>query len=141
MSIWFGDDTLETMNAWRPNTMIEHLGIEITGLGDDWIEGTMPVDRRTHQPYGVVHGGASVTLAETLGSYGANLVLDRARRRAVGQEISASHVRAVRSGLITGRARPLHLGGRSQVWSIEIRDDAGQLTCISRLTMAVLEIR
>lgn len=141
MSIWNGPDSLEVMNSWRAGTLVEHLGIEITALGDDWIEGTMPVDTRTVQPYGVVHGGASVALAETLGSYAANLVLDRTRYRAVGQEISASHLRPVSAGTVTGRASPLHLGKRSQVWSIEMRNDAGQLTCISRLTMAVLELR
>jgi 1,4-dihydroxy-2-naphthoyl-CoA hydrolase len=141
MSIWNGPDSLEVMNSWRAGTMVDHLGIEITALGDDWLEGTMPVDSRTVQPYGVVHGGASVALAETLGSYAANLVLDRSRYRAVGQEISASHLRPVSAGKVTGRASPLHLGKRSQVWSIEMRNDAGQLTCISRLTMAVLELR
>jgi 1,4-dihydroxy-2-naphthoyl-CoA hydrolase len=141
MSIWFAPVSLETLGAWQANTMMEHLGIRITGLGDDWIEGTMPVDHRTHQPHGILHGGASVVLAETLGSYGASLVLDPAKKRAVGQEVSASHLRPVRSGLVTGRARPIHLGGRSQVWSIEIRNEGGQLTCVSRLTMALIEAR
>jgi 1,4-dihydroxy-2-naphthoyl-CoA hydrolase len=141
MKIWFGDDSLATIRSWVTGTMVEHLGIEITGLGDDWIEGTMPVDSRTVQPYGVVHGGASVALAETLGSYAANLVLDRSKRRAVGQEIGASHLRPVSSGKVTGRATPLHLGARSQVWTIEMRNDAGQRTCVARLTMAVLDLR
>jgi 1,4-dihydroxy-2-naphthoyl-CoA hydrolase len=141
MKIWFGDDSVATMQSWVKGTMVEHLGIEITGLGDDWIEGTMPVDSRTVQPYGVVHGGASVALAETLGSYAANLVLDRSKRRAVGQEIGASHLRPVSSGKVTGRATPLHLGRRSQVWNIEMRNDAGQRTCVARLTMAVLDLR
>jgi 1,4-dihydroxy-2-naphthoyl-CoA hydrolase len=141
MSIWFAPVNLETLGTWQRDTMMEYLGIAITAIGDDWIEGTMPVDRRTHQPHGILHGGASVVLAETLGSYGASLVLDQAKRRAVGQEVSASHLRPVYSGLVVGRARPIHLGGRSQVWNIEIRNQDGQPTCVSRLTMAVIDVR
>lgn len=141
MSIWHGPVDLETLRAWQHGTMTEHLGIAISAVGDDWIEGTMPVDRRTHQPHGILHGGASVVLAETLGSYGASLVLDQSRRRAVGQEVSASHLRPVMTGTVTGRARPVHLGGRSQVWNIEIRNESGQLTCVSRLTLAVMDVR
>lgn len=141
MSIWFAPVDLETLGAWQDGTMAEQLGIAITAIGDDWLEGTMPVDRRTRQPHGILHGGASVVLAETLGSYGASLVLDQSKRRALGQEVSASHLRPVHSGIVTGRARPVHLGGRSQVWSIEIRNEAGQTTCISRLTLAVVDVR
>jgi len=99
----------------------------------------MPVDARTWQPYGLLHGGASVTLAETLGSVGANCVVDDSRFFCVGQEINANHLRGVRSGRVTGTARPIHVGGRSQVWEIRIEDDKGRLACISRLTLAVVE--
>ena len=139
MAIWFRPFTLSELGAARGATLVEHLGIELTAFGDDWLEGTLPVDARTHQPYGILHGGASVVLAETLGSYAANLCLDPARFRCVGQEVSASHLRPVSSGLVTGRATPVHLGRRSQVWQIAIRNDAGQPTCLSRLTMAVIE--
>ncbi|MFO0448518.1 MAG: hotdog fold thioesterase [Pseudomonadota bacterium] len=127
------------MTAARAGTLVAHLGIELTAVGDDWLEGTLPVDARTQQPYGILHGGASVVLAETLGGYAANLCVDPSRFRCVGQEISASHLRPVESGLVTGRATPVHLGRRSQVWQIAIRNAAGQPTCLSRLTMAVLE--
>ncbi len=138
MAIWFAQDPWSRVGAWPGGTLIEHLGIRITAIGDDWVEGTMPVDARTRQPYGVLHGGASAALAETLGSFAANLVLDPALGHAVGQELNASHVRPALEGLVTGRARPAHLGRRSQVWTIEIRNAAGQLTCLARLTMAVL---
>lgn len=141
MRIWFGDVSIEAALAWRPDSLVEHLGIEITGLGDDWIEGTMPVDRRTHQPYGILHGGASAALAETLGSYGANFAIDRARFRAVGQELSASHVRPVMGGTVTGRAFPLHRDERRHLWKIEIRNPEGRLTCVSHLTMAIVPVR
>lgn len=137
--IWFRDPALEELNAFHEDTMVAHLGIEFTGLGPDCLTGRMPVDERTRQPYGLLHGGASVTLAETLGSYAAALTVDPDRMQVVGQEISASHVRAVRGGHVTGTARPIHLGGRSQVWGIEIIDAAGRLVCVSRLTMAVLD--
>jgi 1,4-dihydroxy-2-naphthoyl-CoA hydrolase len=115
------------------------LGIEFTEIGEDFIRGTMPVDARTHQPYGVLHGGASVALAETLGSMGANMCVDSTRYLCVGQEINANHLKSVRSGRVTGTARPLHVGARSQVWSIEIVNDSGALVCVSRLTVAVLQ--
>jgi 1,4-dihydroxy-2-naphthoyl-CoA hydrolase len=138
MTIWRTFSSLAELNAGRPGTLIEHLGIEFTELGDDYIRATMPVDERTRQPYGLLHGGASVALAETLGSTGAALCIDAAEYQCVGQEINANHVRAARSGLVTGTARPIHLGGRTQVWSIEVRNDAGKLVCISRLTVAVI---
>jgi 1,4-dihydroxy-2-naphthoyl-CoA hydrolase len=99
----------------------------------------MPVDERTRQPFGLLHGGASVALAETLGSMGANFCLDTTRFYAVGQEINANHVRSARSGRVTGTARPIHLGNRSHVWDIRIEDDAGRLTCVARLTLSVIE--
>jgi 1,4-dihydroxy-2-naphthoyl-CoA hydrolase len=138
MTIWRTPSTLAELNAGRPGTLIEHLGIEFTEIGADYLRGTMPVDARTRQPYGLLHGGASVALAETLGSLGAALCVDTNEFQCVGQEINANHVRAARSGLVTGTARPVHLGGRTHVWSIEIVNEAGKLMCISRLTVAVI---
>jgi 1,4-dihydroxy-2-naphthoyl-CoA hydrolase len=140
MSIWRKRLSLEEMSAWHERTILERLGIAFTEIGADFLRGTMPVDERTHQPFGLLHGGASVVLAETLGSTGASMCVDPHRQLCVGQEINANHLRSVRQGLVTGTARPVHLGGRSQVWSIEIHDEAGALVCISRLTMAVLEV-
>lgn len=139
MGIWHRPFDLEYLQRVSGVNMVQHVGIRFSAFGDDWLEATMPVDARTTQPYGIVHGGASVVLAETLGSTGANLSVDYPRLRCVGQEISASHLRPVAGGHVTGRASPLHLGRRTQVWHIEIRDDAGKRTCVCRLTMAVLE--
>jgi 1,4-dihydroxy-2-naphthoyl-CoA hydrolase len=138
MRIWKQDIDLASLNGWSANTLIETIGIHITAMGDDWLQGTMPVDRRTHQPYGLLHGGASVALAETLGSMAAMLTLDPTKERAVGLDINANHVRGVTSGTVTGTARPLHLGRSTQVWEIRIEDENGKLVCISRLTMAVV---
>jgi uncharacterized protein (TIGR00369 family) len=129
---------VEELNSGRAGTLIEHLGIEFTEIGDDFICGTMPVDGRTRQPYGLLHGGASVALAETLGSMGAAMCVDAAEYQCVGQEINANHLRAARTGLVTGTARPVHVGGRSQVWTIDIINDAGKLVCTSRLTIAII---
>jgi 1,4-dihydroxy-2-naphthoyl-CoA hydrolase len=141
VSIWQSLQTLEALNAANQSTMVQHLDIVFTEIGEDFIRATMPVDERTRQPYGLLHGGASVALAETLGSTGANMCVDRARFRCLGQEINANHMRAAREGRVTGTARPLHIGMRSQVWSIDITNDAGELVCVSRLTMAVLQSR
>jgi uncharacterized protein (TIGR00369 family) len=137
VSIWRRLQTLETLNTLAAGTMARPLGIVFTEIGEDFIRGTMPVDDRTRQPLGLLHGGASVALAETLGSTGANLCVDDSRL-CLGQEINANHVRSARTGTVTGTARPLHIGGRSQVWGIDIVDEAGALVCISRLTMAVI---
>lgn len=137
MSIWKRDATVESVNAQRRATLVAHLGIEVTEVGDDFVRGTMPVDGRTHQPFGLLHGGASVALAETLGSLAANLAVDESRY-CVGLEINANHLAAVREGQVTGTARPIHLGRSTQVWDIRIADDAGKPVCVSRLTMAVL---
>lgn len=118
--------------------MHEHLGIEFTEVGDNFLSATMPVDHRTVQPMGLLHGGASLALAETLGSIAANYVVNPETHYCVGLDINGNHLRAVRSGKVTGTASPLHLGSSTQVWSIEIRDEEGRLVCISRLTMAVL---
>ena len=129
---------LEAVNAGGRGTMIEHLGIVITAAGDDWLRGTMPVDARTRQPYGLLHGGASVVLAETLGSMAGGLCVDPTREAVVGLEINANHLRAGREGLVIGTARALHVGRSTQVWEIRIENQAGKPVCISRLTLAVI---
>lgn len=136
--IWFRPYTLEEIR-FRVATLASALGIEFIELGADYFKGRMPVDERTRQPYGILHGGASVALAETLGSVAAGLVIDPAKYRAVGQEINANHVRAVSHGFVIGTTRPLHLGKRSQVWDIRIVNEQDKLVCVSRITMAILE--
>ncbi len=138
MNIWFEQPSLEKLNASRSDTLVAQLGICFTDIGDDYVKATMPVDERTVQPFGLLHGGASVALAETVASVGANLCLDSSRQIAVGMEINANHVRSVRSGQVTAIARPAHLGRQSQVWLIEINDEAGKLVCSSRMTASVL---
>lgn len=130
--------SLESINARRAGTALEALGIVITELGEDFLRGTMPVDERTRQPYGLLHGGASVVLAETLASLAANLcVEDPVNHQAVGLEINANHVRAKTDGLVTGTARPIHVGRSTQVWEIRIEDEQARLVCLSRLTLAM----
>ncbi len=138
MSIWRSLMTLEQLNSHH-GTLNSTLGIHFIEIGDDFVRATMPVDARTVQPYGLLHGGASVALAETLGSMGATMCVDVNEYQVVGQEINANHVRAARSGLVTGTARPLHLGGRTHVWGIEIVNDAKKLVCVSRITVAVIK--
>ena len=133
------DVTLEQLNAWNKDTLGEHIGIEYTELGEDFLVGRMPVDHRTHQPMGLLHGGASVALAETLGSVGATMFLDLEKQYCVGLEINANHIKAVRSGFVYGKATALHVGRKTQVWEIRITNEAGGLVCISRITMAVLD--
>lgn len=139
MTIWKVQPDPEAIDRMQGNTIAAVLGIRITEFGDDYVKGTMPVDSRTHQPMGILHGGASVVLAESLGSMAANLCVDVSRFHCVGLDINANHVRAVRSGTVTGIARPVHLGRSTQVWEIRIEDDGGRLVCLSRLTMAVIE--
>ena len=141
MAIWFSTPSIEKLQERNANTMIEHLEIRLTEVGDDFLRGEMPVDHRTHQPMGILHGGASVALAETLGSIAANMVVDRTKKACVGLEINANHLKSVRSGKVIGTARPVHIGSTTQVWSIEIRNEQEQLTCISRITMAVLDVK
>ena len=136
-AIWTHTPTLEQLNAKGRNTAIEAMGIEFTAIGDDWVQARMPVDHRTHQPSGLLHGGASVVLAETLGSTGANLCVDTDKYYCVGLDINANHVRSVTSGWVIGTAEVLHRGRTTQVWSIRIENEEGKLVCISRLTMAV----
>ena len=138
MSIWFQPPDIAAVNQQMENTACSHLGIEITEIGDDWVKGTMPAEPRTFQPMGLVHGGANVLFAETLGSMAANLCIDNREEYAVGQEVNANHLRGVRSGVLTGIATILHKGRTSQVWEIRIYNDEEKLSCISRLTMAII---
>lgn len=139
MPIWFDPNlTAAQLQLLAKNTMADHLGIEFTEVGEDFIRGRMPVDHRTRQPYGLLHGGASVALAETLGSVGAAMVINHAQYNAVGLEINANHVRGAREGHVTGTARPLHIGKSTQVWEIRITDERDKLICISRITVAII---
>jgi 1,4-dihydroxy-2-naphthoyl-CoA hydrolase len=136
--IWFRPYTLDQLRFFHASLPL-HLGIEFTEIGPDFLRARMPVDERTRQPYGILHGGASVALAETLGSTAAGLVVDPGKYRVVGQEINANHVRAVSEGFVIGTTRPLHVGKRSHVWEIRIEDEQDRLVCISRITMFVME--
>jgi 1,4-dihydroxy-2-naphthoyl-CoA hydrolase len=139
MSIWFEPFSVDDLNTYQQQTLVTHLGIRYTEVGKDFLTATMPVDQRTKQPAGILHGGASVALAETLGSTGANLVVDREKFLCVGLEINANHIRAMREGEVSGTARPLHVGSTTQVWEIKISDEKQRLVCVSRITMAVLD--
>jgi 1,4-dihydroxy-2-naphthoyl-CoA hydrolase len=139
-SIWRQEPTVEWFEKTRNNTLVQHLDIRITEIGPDFLRGTMPVTSKTRQYFGILHGGASVALAETLGSVGCMLCIDSSASRCVGLEINANHLRAVTDGLVTGTARPFHLGRRTQVWGIEICNDLGKLACISRITLAILDL-
>lgn len=136
MPIWKRPISLEILNATGPNTAIAHLGIEFTSFGDDFLCGRVPVDHRTVQPYGLLHGGVSVLLAETLGSLGAVFASPEGYR-ALGLDINANHLRGATSGWVTGTARAVHIGRTTQVWQIDMANDAGALTCVSRITMAM----
>ncbi|MDH6279239.1 1,4-dihydroxy-2-naphthoyl-CoA hydrolase [Rhodococcus sp. LBL1] len=139
MSIWIGDPTIEIANEKGTDTLNANLGIEITEMTENSLKGRMPVDERTKQPAGVLHGGASVAFAETLASWAAISAVDRSRFHCVGMEINANHVRPVSSGWVYGEATPLALGRRTHVWEIKIVNDEGKLVCVARCTMAVLE--
>ncbi|AWW31751.1 esterase [Echinicola strongylocentroti] len=130
---------LEMLNQFVEGNMLEHLGIRFTKIGEDYLEATMPVDHRTKQPFGLLHGGASVVLAETLGSVGAACCVDPDHYHCVGLDINANHIKAVRSGQVKGCAKPIHLGKNTHVWEIKIVTEEGELACISRITMAVLD--
>jgi 1,4-dihydroxy-2-naphthoyl-CoA hydrolase len=140
MPIWKQPISLEILQHISANTAVDHLGIEFTEIGDDFISARVPVDQRTRQPFGLLHGGVSVVLAETLGSLGANLCLPDGHS-AVGLDINANHLKGVSSGWVTGTARAVHIGRTTQVWQINLKNDAGELTCVSRITMAVLAPR
>ncbi|MFT4154979.1 hotdog fold thioesterase [Parafilimonas sp.] len=140
MSIWHNKEiTINDFQGWSRNTLAEHLGIQFTELGDDYLKATMPVDHRTHQPYGLLHGGASAALAETLGSVCSALVINREKFIGVGIEINANHIRGVKSGIVTGACTAIHIGGSTHVWDIRIHDEHKRLICISRLTVAILK--
>jgi 1,4-dihydroxy-2-naphthoyl-CoA hydrolase len=139
MGIWMTEPDLEMINQLGKETLASHLEIVFIETGDDFLKATMPVDHRTRQPMGLLHGGASVALSETLASTGAYLCIDPAERYCVGLEINANHVRSVRQGYITGVCRPIHLGGTTQIWETRMSDAKDRLTCISRVTMALLD--
>ena len=139
MGIFKDKVTLEALNALSRNTMAERIGIEFTAIGPDYLEAKMPVDTRTHQPFGLLHGGASVALAETMGSVAATCCVDITRQFCVGLEINANHVRGVREGYVKGITKPIHIGKKTQVWEIRILNGKEELVCISRITLAVLD--
>ncbi len=142
MRTWFKKDlSLADLAPLGKDTMGEHIGIEWLEPGDDFLSARMPVDQRTRQPYGLLHGGASVALAETIGSVASAMLIDSSKFYCVGLEINANHVRGVREGYVTGTARPLHIGASTHVWDIKITDERGKLVCVSRLTVAILKIQ
>ncbi|MBU0694948.1 MAG: hotdog fold thioesterase [Bacteroidetes bacterium] len=136
--IWFSKPDLAELNGRPKNHIGALLGIEFTEIGDDYIKGRMPVDERTHQPFGILHGGASVVLTETLGSVASNMVLNPERNMGVGLEVNANHLRPIKEGWVTGICTPIHIGGKTHIWDIKLYNDAGKMTCISRLTVAVV---
>jgi 1,4-dihydroxy-2-naphthoyl-CoA hydrolase len=137
--IWYQEITAEEINRLGVNSMEKHIGIEFTEVGADYLCAKMPVDSRTKQPFGLLHGGASVVLSETLGSTAAYLCLNPQTHLAVGIEINANHLRSVKQGFVDGIARPLHIGKTTHVWNIEIQDTEGKRVCVSRITLAIIE--
>jgi 1,4-dihydroxy-2-naphthoyl-CoA hydrolase len=140
MSIWFKPYTLSNIQWMLKDNMCEAIGIEITELTPDSIKGKMPVDHRTVQPMKILHGGASVALAESLGSIASNLIVDNSKYACVGLDINANHLRPASSGFVYAEAKPIHIGKKTHVWGIEIKDEKGKMVCISRLTMAVIQV-
>lgn len=139
MPIWYNNDLkIADFASLSENTMAQYIGIEWVELGDDYLKARMPVDHRTKQPYGLLHGGASCVLAETIGSVASAMVVDHTRFACVGLDINANHVRSARNGYVMGVATPLHLGSNTHVWDIKIYDELEKLVCISRLTVAVI---
>lgn len=136
--LWFGEPDVAELNNRHTNHIGALIGIEFTEIGDDFIKGRMPVDARTHQPFGILHGGASVVLAESLGSIASSLIIDPEKYMAVGLEVNANHLRPVKSGYVTGICTPIHIGGKTHVWDIKMYDDRGKMNCVSRLTVAVV---
>lgn len=141
MSVWARQVDLQAINSFSASTLVTHLGIKITGHGDDYLEGTMPVDERTIQPYKLLHGGASCVLAESLGSIAANLCIDTKEFMAVGQHIEATHIKSANKGLVRGVARAIHLGKSSHIWKIEIFNDENKIICDSKIIMAIVKKR
>ncbi len=142
MSIWFNKQiSIELLNKIGDNNMGHHIGIEFVEAGEDYLLAKMPVDYRTMQPYGLLHGGASVVLAETLGSVASHFVINNELFQAVGIEVNANHIRSAKAGYVTGKCSPLHIGGSTHVWEIKITDEDGKLVCVSRLTVAIIKKR
>lgn len=137
--VFISKPSLDQLNNPRIHTMVDHIGIKFTAIGDDFLEASMPVDHRTKQPMGLLHGGANVVLAETLGSVASSLTIDLKKQSCVGLEINANHLKSVKEGKVIGIAKPIHLGRTTQVWEIKIHNEAGALCCISRITMAILD--
>ena len=139
MRIWYREDiSIDQLDRLGDNTLAEHLGMKFTEIGDNYLKALMAVDHKTQQPYGLLHGGASVALAETLGSVASALVIDTDKNICVGLEINANHIRGVKSGLVTGIVNPIHIGASTHVWDIKIYDEKEKLVCVSRLTVAIL---
>jgi len=141
MGIWKTVCTIEELNKQHKDTMVEHLGMEVVEIGENTLKMTMPIDKRTIQLFGIMHGGASAALAETVGSIAANLCIDHTTHVAVGLDINTSHIKQVRKGIVFGVAELIHLGRSTQIWQIKIFDETDRLVSLSRLTMAVLEKR
>ncbi|MBK7958273.1 MAG: hotdog fold thioesterase [Bacteroidetes bacterium] len=139
--IWKNKSTVEQLQMRSHNTLSDHLGIVFTEVGEDYLCAKMPVDHRTVQPMGMLHGGASVVLAETLGSVAGVMTVDANTQSIVGLDINANHMRPVKEGFVYGRVSPLHLGKTTQVWHIEIKNEEGKLVCVSRLTIAIIELK
>ena len=139
MSLWKTLPTLDQLKERSKDTLMEHLGIEYLEIGEDFLKGRMPVDARTRQTAGILHGGASAALAETLGSIAAGMCVDRERKRIVGLEINANHIRPVTGGWVTGITTPIHVGATTQIWEIRIYNEQDKLVCISRLTVANID--
>ncbi|HLS72099.1 MAG TPA: hotdog fold thioesterase [Chitinophagaceae bacterium] len=138
MSIWYKTPELNEINNYIPNTLAGHLDMKFTEIGDNYLKMSMPVDSRTHQPYGLLHGGASAALAETVGSVASALCINPEKQSCVGIEINCNHIRAAKSGIVIATAESIHLGGSTHVWDIKIHDENNKLICVSRLTVAVI---
>lgn len=136
--IWSREYSVEELNGRPKGHIGDLIGIEFTEIGTDFISARMPVNEKTHQPYGILHGGASVVLAESLGSVASNMIVDSDKYIGVGLEVNANHLRPVKSGFVTGICKPIHIGGKTHVWDIKLYDDRGKMNCISRLTVAII---
>jgi len=139
MSIWKCNDTIEDLKEKSKNTLVENIGIEYLEISENYIKARMPVDERTRQPYGILHGGASLAFAETLGSVAARLSIDNEQKRCVGIEINANHLRSVHEGFVYGTVKPINIGRTLHVWEITINDEENRLVCISRMTLSILD--
>ena len=138
--LWYTEPNISDLNSSHKSHIGTLLGIEFTEIGDDFIKATMPVDARTHQPFGILHGGASVVLAESVGSIASWLIVNPEKYMAVGLEVNANHLRPVKAGLVTAMCTPIHIGGKTHVWDIKMYDDHGKMNCVSRLTVAIIAL-